>query len=254
MARFWEIDALRGVAIIMMIIFHFLWNLKYFGYVNFDIYSGFWGIFQVATAGLFLLLAGVVVTISAENHAKNYKKHFILRGGFIFACGLLVSAATYIIFPQEFVYFGILHLIGVSIILSIPIAKLTGKKILIPLVLALIVIILPRIINLQSLGLNYLVWVGLSTPYQSIDFEPIFPWFGAFLIGIFLGNLLYSKGKRAFSLKENTSFVSKSLGPKSLWYKSFVSKKLQFLGRHSLIIYLLHQVVLFGAVYLFSLL
>ena len=235
MARFWEIDAFRGIAIIMMIIFHFLWDLTYFGYINFSLYSGFWGAFQVATAGLFLLLAGLVVTISANKHEKNYPFHFLKRGGFIFACGLLISAVTYIFFPQEFIYFGILHLIGVAIIVSIPIAK---RKI-VPLVLAVIVIALPMLVNLQSFGINFLVWVGLAAPYPALDFEPIFPWLGAFLVGIFLGNLLYAKGNRSFSLGEK---------------EGTVSKLLQFLGRHSLIIYLLHQVVLFGGAYLFSLL
>lgn len=234
MARFWEIDSFRGIAIIMMVIFHLMWDLKYFGFINFDLYAGFWGYFQIATAGLFLLLAGLVVSLSAQRHEKKYPLHFLKRGVFIFACGLLISAVTYIIFPKDFIYFGILHLIGVSIILSIPIAR---KK-FIPLALAVLMIALPLLFNLQKVGIDFLVWVGLSVPAPTFDFEPLIPWFGAFLFGIFIGNWLYAKGKRGFVLKENNS--------KPL-------KFLEFLGKNSLKIYLLHQIVLFGLVYAISL-
>ena len=231
MPRFWEIDALRGIAIIMMIIFHFMWDMKYFGFINFNLYAGFWGAFQIATAGLFLLLAGMMVAFGAQKHEANYPKHFLRRGGIVFGAGVLITAVTYIIFPENFIYFGILHLIGVSIILSIPIAK---RKIT-PIILAIIVIALPLLINLQKFGIDFLVWIGFAVPKPTLDFESLFPWFGAFLVGIFLFNLLYPKGIRAFALKENNSLPS---------------KKLQFLGRHSLVIYLIHQPIMFGAIFL----
>ncbi|MFA6268535.1 MAG: heparan-alpha-glucosaminide N-acetyltransferase, partial [archaeon] len=120
MQRFWEIDFLRGIAIVMMVVFHFLWDLNYFGYIQVDLYKGFFGLFQIATAGLFLLLVGVMLAVGAERHNKNYSLHFVKRGIKIFCAGLLVTIVTFIFFPQNFVYFGILHLIGVSIIISIP--------------------------------------------------------------------------------------------------------------------------------------
>ena len=77
MQRFWELDTLRGIAIIMMVLFHFLWNLNYFGFVEVSLYSGVWGLFQKATAGLFLLLVGTVLTINYNRYKENYLQNFL---------------------------------------------------------------------------------------------------------------------------------------------------------------------------------
>ena len=234
MQRFWEIDALRGIAIIMMVLFHFLWDLKYFGFINFNLYSGFWGYFQVATASLFLLLAGMMVALGTQKYGEMGSFNLVKRGAFIFSVGVLITFVTYLIFPNDFIYFGILHLIGVSIIIAIPIAK---RK-LIPLIVGLIFIVLPLLINLQSFGIDLLVWVGFAVPKSTLDFEPVIPWMGAFLVGVFLFNLFYNGGKRNFKLKDN---------------QGFFSRKLQFLGKKSLVIYLVHQPVMFLIVYLVTL-
>ena len=116
--RYFELDALRAIAIIMMVVFHLLWDLNYFGFTNAEMYFGFWGIWQKITAGLFLLLVGIVLNIS-WNRRKN-ALHFLKRGIVIFCGGLLITAFTLIAFPEQFIYFGVLHLIGVSIILAMP--------------------------------------------------------------------------------------------------------------------------------------
>ena len=67
MARFWELDFLRGIAISMMVLFHFLWDLNYFNLINIQLYEGFWGLFQKATALFFLLLVGALIAINKSN-------------------------------------------------------------------------------------------------------------------------------------------------------------------------------------------
>ncbi len=238
-ARFWEVDFARGLAILMMIVFHIVWDLKYFGYISINPYSGFWGYFQIATAGLFLLLVGVMLAYGAQKYASKYSIHFAKRAVFIFLAALLVSFVTFILFPSEFIYFGILHLIAVSIILSIPFAK---HKI-IPLILGLFFIVVPNFINLQSIGINWLVWAGFSTPFPTLDFEPLFPWFGAVLIGISLGNFIYSNKKAVIRIKQ----------PKGKYVRIIISK-IELFGRNSLAIYLIHQPVIFSLVFLASLL
>ncbi len=235
MPRFWEVDFCRGTAILMMAIFHFAWDLNYFGVVSAELYSGAWGVFQKATLGLFLLVAGVVIAVNAGIKKEGFVADSIRRAAWVFGCGLLVTFFTMMLFPAEFVYFGVLHLIGISILIAVPLAR---KKI--PALLAGTAIILgPLVFNLQSIGIPALVWAGFAAPKATLDFVPLFPWFGAVLLGVFLGNALYENGKRKFEIPEWG-------GP--------LPKSVQFLGRNSLVVYLAHQGLFFPLAWLVSLL
>jgi len=231
--RFWEIDFARGIAIIMMVIFHFLWTLIYFDLLTLSLYAGFWGYFQKVTAGLFIFLVGVVLTISYNRNKKNYEQRFLRRGMIVFGGGLLVTLVTLIFFPRVFIYFGILHFIGVSILLSIP---LITKKYF-NLILGIALLLLQANFNLFSLEIPYTIWLGLETPFATIDFFPIIPWFAAVLFGIFVGNTLYANGARKFRIGE---------------YKSRASDFMQLLGRNSLLIYFVHQPVLFTTIFILT--
>ena len=121
--RLWEIDLFRGIAILMMVLFHTVFDISFFGIAPFNVSTGFWRYFAYATASLFLLIVGVSLIIS---HDKAQHKisglslalKFVYRGGFIFALGLLVTLGTWLYLGEGFVIFGILHLIGISIVLS----------------------------------------------------------------------------------------------------------------------------------------
>ncbi len=121
--RFFEIDLLRGIAIAMMVLFHTLFDLFWFGIYPVTVTSGFWQYFTFGTATLFLLVVGISFTISYARAARRlapvplYLK-FLKRGAGIFALGLLVTLATWLYLGEGFIVFGILHLIGVSIILA----------------------------------------------------------------------------------------------------------------------------------------
>jgi len=230
--RFWEVDFLRGIAIIMMIIYHSLWDFNYFYNSQINLFAGFWKIFQIITASLFLLLVGISLTLSNKENTK-FKKYF-RRGMKIFSFGLIITLITFITFPKNFIIFGILHLIGLSIILSYLFRNLKYSN----LIIGLLSIIIGLLINNIFIKFNWLLIFGLhSNNFQSLDYFPIFPWFGIILIGLFIGKLLYSKNKRTFEIKENSNNIIK-----------FIS----YLGKKSLIIYLLHQILLYGLFYFFS--
>ncbi len=235
MARFWEIDFARGVAIVMMVLFHFAWDLNYFGFISADLYSGAPGFFQKATAGLFLLLVGVSLAVRHSSKKDAGIANGLKEGAFVFGAGMILTIATFIFYREQFIYFGILHLIGVSRVLAIP---LLGKKYA-NLALGLAAIALPLIVQLQYVQIQILVWLGLAVPSPTLDFFPVLPWFGAVLIGIFLGNTLYENGRAKFAPAKPGGKV---------W--GFV----QTLGKNSLLIYFCHQLVLFPLVYLASLL
>ena len=228
--RFLEIDMARGIAIVMMIIFHTLFDLNFFGIAPVDVYTGFWRYFAYATASLFLLIVGVSLTISrarAAPHLTNrgLTRKYLLRGAGIFCCGLLVTVATWWYLREGFILFGILHLIGVSVMISPLFFRFRKWNA----VIGLLVIVAGWGISTVN-GPIWLLPLGFHPPsFWSVDYTPLLPWFGPVLIGIAAGDLLYPGGKRRFSMPAPPPVAVSAL---------------TFLGRNSLIIYLVHQPVI----------
>jgi uncharacterized membrane protein len=239
-SRLWEIDSARGIAILMMIIFHTVFDISFFALWPVDVATGFWRYFAYATAALFLLIVGISLVVS---HARAVEKvagfllakKFLLRGAGIFCLGLLVTLATWLYIPTGFILFGILHLIGVSVMLS-PLFFRFGKlNVLLGLAciaigLFVIPLINPVTVSLPEIAALLLLPLGLhSTTFWSVDYTPLFPWFGVVLTGMGLGAYLYAGGVRQFSLQP---------------LPDIIVTPLSFLGRHSLVIYLVHQPVI----------
>jgi len=132
--RFWEIDSLRCVAIVMMVTFHFIFDIYYFGIYSLDVHSGFLWWFARLTAFIFIFLVGVSLSLSYSrtilkiNYGgqKNLFYKYLKRGLKIFGYGLIITAVTGIFIREGFIIFGILQLIGISIILEYPFLK-SGK-------------------------------------------------------------------------------------------------------------------------------
>lgn len=233
--RFWEIDFLRGIAIVMMILFHSLFDLNFFNKLSINVGSGFWLVFARITAGIFIFLVGISMVLSYEKSLKQNKanfKKYLLKGLKIFGYGLLITIITYLFLREGFVVFGILHFIGISIILSYFFLKLKKYN----LFLGIFILILGFYLNKFAFNFNWLLWLGfIPNNLYTVDYFPLLPWFGLVLIGLFFGNLLYKEGKRNFNLniKEN-----------------LLTRFFCFLGRNSLLIYLIHQPILVGLVYL----
>jgi len=235
MKRFWEIDFLRGIAIITMIVFHFLSDIVLLGKYNLNLDSGFWFYFGRITAIIFLLLVGISLNISYSRlKTKSFKK-YLKRGLKIFSWGLLLTLLTFIFFKEGFIVFGILHLIGISIIAAYPFLKHPYFSLLIGLVFITRGIFLIK----ETADFPYLMWLGLKPEnFSTIDYYPIIPWFGVVLIGIFLGNLLYKNNIRRFKIWDLSKI-------------SFI-RFFSFLGKHSLLIYLIHQPILIIILYIFG--
>ena len=212
--RFLALDLLRTVAIVCMIAYHLLFDLWYFYNGGTDPTVGAWSGFRIAVASLFLLLAGASFVISARGRTRRavWLRTF-RRAGLVLACALLVSAATFLTDPGTFIRFGILHLIGVSLLLLPFFRSLKAWNIL-PGTLALLLRLPPP-------------------AFRTLDYYPLFPWFGVILIGMGIGHALYGTGKRR--PEPITPLVAALTSP----------------GRHSLAIYMLHQPVLLGILRIF---
>jgi uncharacterized membrane protein len=145
----------------------------------------------------------------------------------IFGLGLVITAVTFIYPGRGFVLFGVLHCIGLSIVLSYPLLPYRRLNLL----FGGAIVIAGAIISWYTFATPAFVWLGFVPPdFYSIDYFPILPWFGVVLIGVFLGNTLYQNHGGAIG-----EGSSKRAAP----LRSFC-----YLGRHSLIIYLLHQPII----------
>ncbi|KYC48930.1 MAG: Acyltransferase family protein [Candidatus Methanofastidiosum methylothiophilum] len=235
--RFYEIDALRGIAIIMMIVYHLSYDLYFLANFPIKINSLQWVLFQRATASLFLLLVGISLTISHSRAKQVYseKEQFfrnLKRGIKIFLWGAIITIFTFVFLSNGVILFGILHLIGVSIIISYPLLEYKYRN----LGLGLAVIVLGSYLGNFTFNTPYLLWLGFEPEYFfSFDYFPLFPWFGVVLIGIFLGNLAYPNCKRRFDIPDLSN--------------NLITKVLSFLGKHSLKIYLIHQPIIILLLY-----
>jgi uncharacterized membrane protein len=237
-SRFWELDFIRGLAVIMMVLYHFLYDLDYFGGYPLNVRSGLWLYFAEATAAIFIVLVGASLTLSSSRARKGgaseklYLRLF-KRGLRIFSLGLVVTLTIYLLIGRGFILFGVLHFIGVSIVLAYPFLRLRTFNLFAGSIFILIGV------YLQGLTFNFpwLLWLGF-VPYNfyTLDYFPIFPWFGLVLIGIFLGNRFYQDGKRDFKLPDLSG--------------SFMVNLLGTLGRNSLAIYLAHQPILVATLFL----
>ncbi|CAN5644233.1 DUF1624 domain-containing protein [soil metagenome] len=222
-------DAARGVAIVMMVLYHFMYDLDTFGGYNIESTSGFWARFADLTAFSFVFLVGVSLAISYARSEQALFGKYLLRGAKIIGYGMILTLATWML-GMGIIVFGILHLIGTSIILAYPFLRFR----LLNLFAGLAIIAAGW--YLQTLDLSSespwllplgVVPEGLFMP----DYRPLLPWFGVVLLGVFAGNLAYGGGKRVAGLS---------------WRRPSPARPLVFLGRYSLFIYLIHQPILVG--------
>ncbi|MDK2973961.1 MAG: hypothetical protein PWP08_332 [Methanofollis sp.] len=228
--RFREIDFLRGVAIVMMILYHVLFDLTFFGVAAIDVSGGFWRVFALATASMFIALAGLSLPISYARRKDRETGRalwldYARRGGKIFGFGLLATLATWIFIGDGFIVFGILHLLGTAIILAPLFLRFGRWNLVVGAGIVLAALPLNRIV-----GPYWLVPLGIHPAvFYSVDYVPLIPWLGVALIGMGVGFLLYPDGKRRFVLP--------ALNPAG---SEFVCA----MGRNSLLIYLVHQPVI----------
>ncbi len=221
------IDLARGVALIGMVIFHFTLDLEMFGFVApGTIAEPRWMIFARLVAGSFVFLAGVSLVLG---HSTGIRWRPFLRGTGLVALGAAaVSIATFFAMPHMFVFFGILHSIAVSRVLGLGFLR---APVLVIVPLAAAVWAAPYLITLDAFNPQWLAWIGFAREVPlSMDLEPVFPWFAPFLLGM-----------AAAKLGLHRSLPSPGNAP---------LRALAWAGRHSLPIYLIHQPVLFGSLWL----
>lgn len=228
--RLWLIDALRGCAIVLMVVFHFCFDMAYLGLAGFDFYNDvFWLNARTFILGSFLLLVGVGLVLA--NGAALVLHRYLKRLLLIVCAALLVSLSTWWMFSERMVFFGVLHFIAVASVIGLLFLRAGWLNLLFG--VALITLAL----NYQSAWFDVpgWRWIGLMT-YKPLteDYVPLLPWLGVVLIGM---------------------AVAPALKRVAIQYQQLLDiapvNVLAYAGRHSLIIYLLHQPLLIGLLSLY---
>lgn len=233
--RLARIDIARGIALIAMAIYHTGWDYEFFGYLDPGTTGhGGWRLFARIIASSFLMLVGFSLVLA---HRQGIRwRPFGIRLAQIAAAALAITLATWFITPDSFVFFGILHEIALASVLALLFLR---APIPVLLIAAAVVIAAPFYLRSAVFDHPALWWVGLSTINpRSNDYVPLFPWFGAVLAGMALARLF--ERFRLMPLLQNGTGLP------------LLDRPLQFIGRHSLAFYLIHQPVLISCVFLFS--
>lgn len=238
--RFAVLDGIRGFALLNMIVYHAIWDLVYLFDVHWQWYQSEIGyLWQQGICWTFIFLSGFCQPLG---------HHRFKRGVTVFLAGLLITSVTIIFLPQEPVIFGVLTLIGSCMLLLLPLERILSRcKPRIGFFISMLLFLLTRNINIGYLGFgkwNLLklpdtlyqnmgtAYLGFPSPdFYSSDYFSLFPWLFLFTAGFFFYGIL-----------EGTDCLH--------WLETGRSKALEWLGRHSLWIYMLHQPVLYGGLFL----
>ena len=224
-SRIWELDALRGVCILCVIVVHFLFDLSFFGGLSLTLPA--WYVFLQEYGGaIFVVLSGVCVTLGSKS---------VRRGLIVFSCGMLITAVTYGMYRlgmsgmDVVVKFGVLHLLGVCMLVYPAFKKLPPAALT---VLGLVIAITGYAIRGIIIPQHWLFPLGLTYEgFTSSDYFPLFPQLGYFLIGAAIGKTAYRE--------------KRTLLPGS-FQKTGIARFFCWCGRQSLFIYLLHQPIVYG--------
>ena len=214
--RYPELDIARGAAVIAMIAYHAVFDIFYFK-TGTAPYVGA----AIVIASTFIFISGICAHISWHRY-KGIKKT-LWRSAKLAAAALTITAVSFLLLKGGWIVFGILHFFAVVGLVSIPLLLLRNRWLL---AIAIVAFALGTFVNTNP----YLLWL-LPTSFATFDYFPLVPWLGVYALGICFGRIVYKNGKRSFA-----------------WH--FRSKALEWVGRHSLLIYFLHQPIILAALVL----
>ena len=226
--RFDRLDALRGAAIVWMVLFHFGYDLNHFGWFspphNFH-RDPLWTTQRTAIVSLFLFCAGMgqaVALMSGLGWARFWRRWAGVAG-----CAVLVSAGSALMFPRSWISFGVLHGMALMLLVARLAAPLRGW--LWP--MGALLVLLPRAVQHPFFDTRLTNWVGLVTQKPvTEDWVPLLPWLGVMLWGLALGQWLLARQRPLLAGPLLPALVP-----------------LATLGRWPLTVYMLHQPLLIGA-------
>ncbi|MCL2296782.1 MAG: DUF1624 domain-containing protein [Proteobacteria bacterium] len=220
------LDISRGLALWAMIVYHFCFDLQWFGVIKADFYRDpFWTTTRTLIITSFLLIVGISLFVARARDISA--RSFWLRVAKITACALIVSIATSFLFRESYIYFGVLHFIAIASILAWPFAAYPRLA----LISGIIVVLAGITFSHPLFDTRALSIIGFVTTLpRTEDYVPIFPWLGVVLIGIGVAPSLPIR-----------KAIPASPTP--------TARLLTWMGQRSLWIYMLHQPILIAALW-----
>ena len=219
------LDIFRGMAILSMMIYHFTYDLNYFGFIAVDMnHTLNFLIPRYLIMSMFLLSVGMSLILAHQDGIRwsGIPKRILQLG----LASLAVSITTYVVFPNSWAYFGILHFILFASIIVLPLLNFPQTT----LILALLILLASATKLIDMHSLFSLLQAPLHLPQYSEDLVPFVPWIAVVLLGMSL--VQYNYHTKIFSSKIFNSNFS-------------INKILKKMGQNSLIIYLIHQPIFF---------
>lgn len=231
--RLMSVDIARGGALAMMIAYHFTFDINLLARIGLDFnHDPLWLGLRALIVSLFLLLVGISQSIV---HQQGFDRaRYLRRLVLLIVCAGLVTLGSRMLFPSSYIFFGILHFIALASVLGL----LTVRFYYFNLFSGISLILCGNLYSHAWFDQPAFQWVGLMTHKPlTEDYVPLLPWFGAVQIGQYLGRVLY-----------RLPAAARIRG----WSSSVLPLRLLALGgRHSLLIYMVHQPVLLGLLYLY---
>ncbi|MBN7772622.1 DUF1624 domain-containing protein [Clostridium aminobutyricum] len=205
-----------------MVTFHVIFDLKEFAGIDINYQSGFWYWIGKISALMFLFVAGI---------SSGFSKNNVKRGIKILLFAVTITFVTYIFFREQYIRFGILHLLGVSMILF-PLLKRMNNVLLL---ISAAVIAFTAVLTKGTLAdTSLLLPFGISYKgFVSLDYYPISPYLSVFIIGVLAYKMYYYKRESLFKFNYKNEYISA-------------------ISKNSLGIYLIHQPILVGGIFLFN--
>lgn len=220
MTRFPVLDAWRTLAIVLMVIYHFLYDLAIFGILPWEtLFSPLLHVLERFICCSFILLSGA---------SSRFSRNNLRRGWVVLAAGVLVELGAALV--GQTIRFGILQLLGCSMVLYHCVGKYLRKLPVKALAVGSVLLFAAAYwwTRSVSVSVGWLYPLGFPGPgFQSADYFPLLPWVFLFLLGTVLGG---------WCLNHRENRVLTAPLPAAITWP----------GRHSLAIYLLHQPVLYG--------
>ena len=220
-----------------MIIYHFYWDLGYFGFIDLRVVTQGLGLFIAQLIGLsFITIAGVssrLLSLSNSHKSKIVRRIFRLM-----SISIAISILTFILDKSNFIFFGILHFLTVCSMISLFLIKINS-------IFQLLIICLGTgLISISEITFNVpfiFSWLGFNKELPlTNDFYPIIPWITFYFFGFWLGGIINTIPKKEYKNLYNSD---PQLGAGL--------KLIEYVGRKSLVIYILHQPLLFSLFFIF---
>lgn len=224
-----RLDALRGVAIVWMVAFHFCFDLQYFRLIDQNFYADpRWTLQRTCIVSLFLFCGGMGQSL-AWALGRGWTR-FWRRWAQVVFCAALVTVASLVMFPRSYISFGVLH--GMAVMLLV--TRLTAPAGAWLWLLGAVAIALPQVVAHPFFDSPAAQWIGLVTRKPvTEDFVPVLPWLGVMWWGMAAGQCLWTRRPHWMA--------GRLLAP------TFTAP-LAWLGRRPLSAYMLHQPLLMAGI------